>query len=122
MAQLNVERVKNTGTGFAYTIKSAGLEAHANFDPTTGVAEVKFVTAKNMTSALEAVVNTLQHEAREWGTNPILPLRIDIDPERFAKRLQQVAPRFGFSHQERAGEFGMVEAHKRFRVELPVAG
>lgn len=120
MAKLEVVRTKNEGSGEHLTIKSTGLDAHADFDPITGVAEVEFQEAENMASALQAVVDTLRSEAHLWETNPILLLRIDIDPGKFAKSLQQVAPRFGFSHQQRAGEFGMVEQHPRFRAELPL--
>jgi hypothetical protein len=121
MAIVEVEKTKNSGSGFNYTFKSEGLNAHADFDPLTGVAEVKFEQATNMAAALETVVSKLQSEARIWKTNPILPLRIDIDAGRFANSLRQVAPRFGFSKQQPAGEFGTEDQHVRFRAELPLA-
>lgn len=120
MAQLEIERVKNSGSGFGYTFTSEGLKAHADFDPLTGVAEVKFEQATNMAAALEAVVSMLQSEARIWKTNPILPLRIDIDAGRFVNELTQIAPRFGFTGPEPAGEFGTEDQHVRFRAELPL--
>lgn len=122
MAQLEIKREKNPGSGFAYTFTSEGLKAHADFDPLTGVAEVKFEQAANMAAALEAVVSTLQTDARLWETNPILLLRIDIDAGRFVNELTQIAPRFGFTGPEPAGELGTESQYVRFRAELPLAG
>jgi hypothetical protein len=122
MAQLEIERAKNTGSGFTYTFKCEGLSAHADFDPTTGVAEVKFEEATNMVSALEAVVCELQREARVWKTNPLLPLRIDIDAGRFTDELVKVAPRFGFTGPQAAGELGHESQFNRFRAEFPLKG
>lgn len=122
MAKVEVKRVKNPGSGFGYTFSGEGLQAHADFDPLTRVAEVKFDQATNMAEALQAVVDTLQNEARLWKTNPVIPLRIDIDAGRFANSLRQVAPRFGFSNQQPAGEFATEDQHVRFRAELPLAG
>lgn len=121
MAQLEVERIKNSGSGFGYTIKSDGLEAHADFDPTTGVAEVTFEKAINMAAALEAVVETLQSEAHIWGTNQALSLRIDVEAGKFINELTKIAPRFGFAGPQQAEEFGTIGQSVRFRAELPLA-
>lgn len=122
MAKLEIEMMKNPGSGFGYTFTSEGLKAHADFDPLTGVAHVTFEQAANMAAALEAVVSTLQSEARVWKTNPILPLRIDMDAGRFAEELTIIAPRFGFTSPQAAGELGTPEQSVRFRAELPLAG
>lgn len=121
MAKLEVERVKNDWSGFAYTITSEGLKAHANFDPTTGVAEVAFDEAENMAAALQAVVDTLVDEADKWKTSPVLLLRIDINAGKFEKDLKAVAPRFGFTGPQPAGEFGSTGQFVRFRAELPLS-
>lgn len=120
MAQLEIDRVKNVGSGFHYTFKTEGLNAQADFDPLTGVAEVNFEQAANLTSALEAVVSKLQSEACKWGTNPIFPLRIDIHAGKFEKQLAEIADRFGLKGPIPADESGAEGV--LYRAELPLAG
>lgn len=119
MAQLEIEREKNPGSGFGYTFTSEGLQAYADFDPLTGVAEVKFEQATNMAAALEAVVSTLQSEARRWTTNPIFPLLIDIHAGQFDAQLAEVADRFGLKGPIPADESGSEGV--LYRTELPLA-
>lgn len=118
MARLEVTRVEKTGIGFSYTFTSKGLKAQAEFNPLAGEARVTFEEAQNMTSALLTVVTKIQADARIWETNPVLPLRIDIDAGKFADALARVAPRFGFSGPQPAGEFGTTEQFVRFRGEF----
>lgn len=116
MAQLEIDRVKNVGSGFHYTFKTEGLNAQANFDPLTGVAEVNFEQATNMAAALEAVVTKLESEARIWKTNPLFPLRIDIHAGKFESQLADVAPTFGLRGPIPADESGSEGV--LFRLEL----
>jgi hypothetical protein len=120
MARLEVEKVKNPGSGFNYVFTSVGLQAHADFDPTTGEAVVTFEEATNISAALEAVVNKIQSEARLWETNPVLLLHIDIQAGKFEKQLAEVADRFSLKGPVPADESGF--GGVVFRAELPLAG
>ena len=120
MARLEVEKVKNPGSGFNYVFTSVGLQAHADFDPTTGEAVVTFEEATNISAALEAVVNKIQSEARLWETNPVLLLHIDIPAGKFEKQLAEVADRFSLKGPVPADESGF--GGVVFRAELPLAG
>lgn len=100
------------------------LEAEAEFLTHAGRVLVKFHTAENIAAGLEVVVETIMNEARTgyWKANPHATLRIDIDAGRFTNELTQIAPRFGFTGPEPAGEFGTEDQYVRFRAELPLAG
>lgn len=118
MGKTGVEREKNTGSGFAYTFTGKGFHAHADFDPTTGEAVVRFEQAGKMAVALRAVVETLQNEARLWTTSPILPLRIDIHAGQFNKQLSQVAHEFNLKGPIPADESGAEGL--LYRAEVPL--
>ncbi len=106
MKRHEMEREKNSGSGFAYTFIGKGYQAHADFDPVTGEAKVTFEKAAKMAVALEAVISKLQSEARILSTNPELPLRIDIHAGPFDKQLDRLAERFGLEGPIPADESG----------------
>jgi len=94
--EVEVEKVKCPEGVLSYTFTSTGLDAHADFNPVTGVVEVKFEEATNMTAALGAIVDTLNSEARRLK---IPTLKIDIIAGRFIKKLRQVAPNFDLKEE-----------------------